>query len=330
MIHLQILDIENRVLQDRKINRLPCTIGRAGDNDIVINDSSISGHHATLTFQDGMVVLNDMKSSNGLIHQGEKTEHIHSPSKIDCFLGQIRLIATLEDAPVEATQVVRVPVPGALSHQNTPIREHTVGAQAQAVQKRWLKWAGLGTGVFLTALTLLIEDTSWLRVLLGTATTLIGALIVGFFPSLVCRLHAKEWRYFGFVGFVMFTSGAYSIMEATQKIWIFNFGGSEAASTFFSGLLWTLSIATCFWGLFLTFSRVSKQKLAVIGAAIALCLGGYKFLKYKVQTEHKKSDLKLYGSFNNHMTIQIRSFTRERDSMNGLIQEIDRGIAKVK
>jgi len=41
------------------------TIGRAADNTLVIDDASVSSHHATLTLEDTDYVLRDIGSTNG-------------------------------------------------------------------------------------------------------------------------------------------------------------------------------------------------------------------------------------------------------------------------
>lgn len=48
------------------------TIGRAEDNDIVINDAEISRHHARLTWQGNNWVIEDLGSSNGTYINGQR------------------------------------------------------------------------------------------------------------------------------------------------------------------------------------------------------------------------------------------------------------------
>jgi pSer/pThr/pTyr-binding forkhead associated (FHA) protein len=48
------------------------TVGRLSDNDLVIDDPSISSHHAELVHKDGDYVLKDLQSTNGTKVNGEK------------------------------------------------------------------------------------------------------------------------------------------------------------------------------------------------------------------------------------------------------------------
>ena len=60
----QIIDIE-----------LPTTIGRSEENTIVIDDDSMSAHHARIYFDDyiGAVCIEDMESLNGIFIDGRPT-----------------------------------------------------------------------------------------------------------------------------------------------------------------------------------------------------------------------------------------------------------------
>lgn len=48
------------------------TVGRLGDNDVRLDDGSVSSHHAELAVRDGQVVLIDKASTNGTFHNGEQ------------------------------------------------------------------------------------------------------------------------------------------------------------------------------------------------------------------------------------------------------------------
>lgn len=51
------------------------SIGRFADNDLVINDGSVSKHHARLNFEDNYF-LTDLRSSNGTYINGKKILHV--------------------------------------------------------------------------------------------------------------------------------------------------------------------------------------------------------------------------------------------------------------
>lgn len=49
-------------------------VGRDADNDLVLEDGSVSRHHAILQAQEGRLVLSDLASSNGTFHQDHRLQ----------------------------------------------------------------------------------------------------------------------------------------------------------------------------------------------------------------------------------------------------------------
>ena len=56
---------EGKTVQTWEISSLPFRIGRSSSNDLVIEDPSVSRHHARILLQDGQVMILDENSSNG-------------------------------------------------------------------------------------------------------------------------------------------------------------------------------------------------------------------------------------------------------------------------
>ena len=55
-----------RLSEDAELN-----IGRAYDNDIVVQDAAVSRHHASVGMKGGRVYVKDMQSTNGTAVNGE-------------------------------------------------------------------------------------------------------------------------------------------------------------------------------------------------------------------------------------------------------------------
>jgi FHA domain-containing protein len=67
-----LLKLNGAVLKEIALTRPQITIGRAPDNDLVLNSSEISGHHARI-IQDGQSwVIEDLQSTNGTFLEGWK------------------------------------------------------------------------------------------------------------------------------------------------------------------------------------------------------------------------------------------------------------------
>ena len=50
------------------------TIGRAFDNTILIDDASVSRHHAAIRWKKGLLYVTDLNSTNGTTVNGEKVQ----------------------------------------------------------------------------------------------------------------------------------------------------------------------------------------------------------------------------------------------------------------
>jgi pSer/pThr/pTyr-binding forkhead associated (FHA) protein len=60
-----ILKFDDRILDERVIGHRGVTIGRLPDNQIVIDNPAVSGHHARVFMEGDKAVLEDLKSTNG-------------------------------------------------------------------------------------------------------------------------------------------------------------------------------------------------------------------------------------------------------------------------
>ena len=83
-----------------EISKFPCTIGRKPENDLVLNDSSVSSHHALLMLgPDGVAVLEDRLSTNGIYCNKQKVSALPLDRRRKVVLGKV----TLEITPVETS-----------------------------------------------------------------------------------------------------------------------------------------------------------------------------------------------------------------------------------
>lgn len=56
----------------RALSAMPCMIGRAEDNDVLLMDNTVSRHHALLLCRDGRLVIDDLNSTNGVGINGRR------------------------------------------------------------------------------------------------------------------------------------------------------------------------------------------------------------------------------------------------------------------
>jgi pSer/pThr/pTyr-binding forkhead associated (FHA) protein len=82
------------------------TIGRVGDNDVSLDEGSVSSRHAEIILTDEGAVLRDLGSTNGTYLNGEPVTEDHALSEDDeIHFGSVRSIFTAEAAPAEVTEV---------------------------------------------------------------------------------------------------------------------------------------------------------------------------------------------------------------------------------
>lgn len=52
------------------------TIGRTNDNDVVLDDPLVSGHHALVIISDSAILLQDLNSTNGIRVNGHEVRNV--------------------------------------------------------------------------------------------------------------------------------------------------------------------------------------------------------------------------------------------------------------
>jgi len=76
-----------------------CTVGRHLDNTIVLDDVSVSGHHAELFMHNGDYLLKDLFSSNGTFVNGSRILIRQLKDGDQIRFGHIDAAVSMETAP---------------------------------------------------------------------------------------------------------------------------------------------------------------------------------------------------------------------------------------
>ena len=92
-IQIQWQHVLDNSIQGEVEATLPLHIGRATDNELVLNDylKSVSRHHALLTDVDGAIVLKDVGSMNGVQVNGRSITYAVLPNKAQFTVGAFAL-----------------------------------------------------------------------------------------------------------------------------------------------------------------------------------------------------------------------------------------------
>lgn len=132
------------------------SIGRLGDNDVVLEEGSVSSRHAEIVAEDGHVVLRDLGSTNGTFLNREQVTGEHPLNEGDeIYFGGVRSVfmettgaASGPDVPV--ADETPVPAPDA-SGTGVPANFRPLSPLPPAQKKRdtlaLAAWSSFGLGV---------------------------------------------------------------------------------------------------------------------------------------------------------------------------------------
>ena len=88
---VEVLDDRGRVVSNHRIYNFPFDIGRNEDNDLVLDDLSVSGYHARVEDAYGSIELVDQGSLNKMIIDGKSVTQIEVTDRMEVDFGNTRL-----------------------------------------------------------------------------------------------------------------------------------------------------------------------------------------------------------------------------------------------
>lgn len=149
--------LELRYFVDGEERALPLSqgelrFGRSGDNEVVLPDYSVSRHHARLTRRGSDFVIEDLRSTNGVLINGHavQQEVVRSGDLLKIGVFEIRVVSPSQASPFEPASPSAMPVPpspgnlpvggwGAASAPQPPAPEPADAAISNATIVRSLK-----------------------------------------------------------------------------------------------------------------------------------------------------------------------------------------------
>ena len=93
-----VLKFKDSVLQEIPLNKSCVTIGRTGENDVVINNLGVSRQHARIIQDNDEYTLEDLGSRNGTILNNEEIKHSKLKDKDEIVIGKHTVVFSVEDA----------------------------------------------------------------------------------------------------------------------------------------------------------------------------------------------------------------------------------------
>ncbi len=96
-----IVHLNNKRIDELVLQHNVCSIGRKADNDLRLEDVTVSSHHAVIETFDGDAYINDRNSTNGIYVNGERVKQGRLQSGDVIVLGQYTIeFVVLEDEPL--------------------------------------------------------------------------------------------------------------------------------------------------------------------------------------------------------------------------------------
>ena len=71
-----VIELDGKIIGERPLNKPLLTVGRLSGNDIQVPSKRVSRLHAKIRWEDGMWLIEDVESLNGLIYKGKRIDRL--------------------------------------------------------------------------------------------------------------------------------------------------------------------------------------------------------------------------------------------------------------
>lgn len=255
-----------KVLSYHKSHSDKIRLGRAYDNDVVLQEEHVSPYHAEIDFyrEDDVIVLTDLASLNGVKtrHNGKVKQSIRVKSGDVFTLGKSHIRVLKAD------------------HQVVPTKELSVLEDIASRLNQWYFaalallafWSVMMTHNYLTRFDAVVWSKEAAKYSLFTL-----ALVV--FPMLVAvsaRFFKKEVRFFASL---VFSFGIFILFQFTTTTaqWLY-FNWPESAFTYlFSETTELGLLIALFWGAFYLASNMTMKKITLASVGLVAVIWGLTF-----------------------------------------------------
>ncbi len=92
--------------QTHEIGAEALTIGRSSDNTIAINNSTVSGHHCSITREGDSVILRDLGSTNGTRVNSQEVKEATLKPKDLVQVGSVEFLFNSQDIPLSEAEAI--------------------------------------------------------------------------------------------------------------------------------------------------------------------------------------------------------------------------------
>ncbi len=261
-----------KVVSYVKLNSDKIRIGRAYDNDIVLQEEHVNPYHAELDIypEDNVIVLTDLDSVNGI--KTEKGEPVKASMRVksgDIFsLGKTYIRVLNAD------------------HEVAPAKEMSVLEDLAGRLNQWYFAAGaivvFWFSLMLEAFFTRFDTVIWSK---EAAQFSMASLILLFVPAVMAvsaRFFKKEVRFFASCAFCFVILLLFQMSSALDEWLFFNWPESSMTMVAIEVIELVLTVSLL-WGIFYLASNLTMKKITA--TSIFLVLGSWGLVFYSKQND---------------------------------------------
>lgn len=272
---LEILSRSGKVTSFFKLVNQHTDIGRAYNNDIVLQDQYICPNHLSLSVVDGQVWVTDKQSINGV--KTEQNQPISEPTSFE--LGQPFLVGNMLMRVIDSQQTLAETVRITL---------------LEYISQRFNHWYWALSLIFLViGLSVLNRylgqstEIIWSKLMVKDLPSVLILFSIGTFVAGMANLFKKEVRFFTCIGYIFIWEIARVQLLKLNGFLSFNFGQNIVLMLTEKLITFGLAISAL-WALFYFTTHFSYKKISVISAALVFSGQGL-FIGYQLADDKVKS-----------------------------------------
>jgi len=266
---IEIVTRNEKVLSLHKFNGERVTIGRAYDNDLVLQEEHVCPQHAEIYQNDeGQLVLHDLSSINGVKDKHNRTlAHEIVVNSGDVFvIGKfhIRVLSTTHPVP-EAKK---------LNVIEDLARNANHWYLALSVAMIFFLWHLIDT--YFSA----YQEFIWPKMAVKSLVLTLGIAVIPLVVALAARIFKKDVKFFTIVVFSFLNIMLWQLFSTIGALFLFNWGGG--AFVHYSGqIIEYLILGLFLWGAFYLASNMNLKKISLITSGLVLVIASLVYFNDK-------------------------------------------------